>query len=81
MTHSQLTAPTRFIGVGDTQFAYRRWGNAAAGHPPLLMLQHFRGGMDHWDPLMADGLAEGREVILYNGRGIAGPSVLRAVSP
>ena len=35
------------------------------------MLQHFRGGMDHWDPLMTDGLAEGREVILYNGRGIA----------
>jgi pimeloyl-ACP methyl ester carboxylesterase len=27
--------------------------------------------MDHWDPLMTDGLAEGREVILYNGRGIA----------
>jgi pimeloyl-ACP methyl ester carboxylesterase len=27
--------------------------------------------MDHWDPLMTDGLAAGREVILYNGRGIA----------
>ena len=71
MTHTHLTAPTRFIDVGGTRFAYRRWGNAAAGQPPLLMLQHFRGGMDHWDPLMTDGLAEGREVILYNGRGIA----------
>jgi pimeloyl-ACP methyl ester carboxylesterase len=37
----------------------------------MLLLQHFRGGMDHWDPLMTDGLAAGREVILYNGRGIA----------
>jgi pimeloyl-ACP methyl ester carboxylesterase len=27
--------------------------------------------MDHWDPLMTDGLAEGREVILFNGRGVA----------
>lgn len=71
MTHTHLTAPTRFVNVGGTQFAFRRWGNAAAAQPPLLMLQHFRGGMDHWDPLMTDGLAEGREVILYNGRGIA----------
>lgn len=28
----------------------------------------------HWDPLMTDGLAEGREVILYNGRGVASSS-------
>jgi pimeloyl-ACP methyl ester carboxylesterase len=71
MTHTHLTAPTRFLNVGGTKFAYRRWGNTAAAQPPLLMLQHYRGGMDHWDPLMTDGLAEGREVILYNGRGIA----------
>jgi pimeloyl-ACP methyl ester carboxylesterase len=58
---------------GDS-FAYRRWGNATTDQPPLLLLQHFRGGMDHWDPLMTDGLAESREVILYNGRGIASSS-------
>jgi len=71
MTDTNLTAPTRLVSVDGARLAYRRWGNAAAGQPPLLMLQHFRGGMDHWDPLMTDGLAEGREVILYNGRGIA----------
>ncbi|MCW3528688.1 alpha/beta hydrolase, partial [Burkholderia cenocepacia] len=27
--------------------------------------------MDNWDPLMTDGLAQSREVILYNGRGVA----------
>jgi pimeloyl-ACP methyl ester carboxylesterase len=58
---------------GDT-FAYRRWGNDTSGQPPLFFLQHFRGGMDHWDPLMTDGLAAGREVILYNGRGVASSS-------
>lgn len=71
MTDTHLTAPTRFVEVGGTRFAYRRWGNGAASQPPMLFLQHFRGGMDHWDPLMTDGLAAGREVILYNGRGIA----------
>jgi pimeloyl-ACP methyl ester carboxylesterase len=71
MTDTHLTAHTRFVEVGGARFAYRRWGNTDSSQPPLLLLQHFRGGMDHWDPLMTDGLAEGREVILYNGRGIA----------
>ena len=71
MSHTHLTAPTRFVEVDGDKFAYRRWGNATSDQPPLLMLQHFRGGMDNWDPLMTDGLAEGREVILYNGRGVA----------
>lgn len=71
MTDSHLTAPTRLIEVDGDKFAYRRWGNTSSGQPPLFFVQHFRGGMDHWDPLMTDGLAQGREVILYNGRGIA----------
>jgi len=74
MTDTHLTAPTRFVEVDGDRFAYRRWGNTTAGQPPLFFLQHFRGGMDHWDPLMTDGLAAGREVILYNGRGISSSS-------
>lgn len=69
MTDSHLTTPTRFVDVDGASFAYRRWGNAASGQPPLFFLQHFRGGMDHWDPLMTDGLASGRGVILYDPRG------------
>jgi pimeloyl-ACP methyl ester carboxylesterase len=71
MIDTHITTPTRFVEVGGARFAYRRWGNNASSQPPVLLLQHFRGGMDHWDPLMTDGLAEGREVILYNGRGVA----------
>lgn len=74
MTDTHSTAPTRFVEVDGVRFAYRRWGNATSGQPPLLLLQHFRGGMDHWDPLMTDGLAAGREVILCNGRGVASSS-------
>lgn len=71
MNHTHLTAPTQFVEVDGAKFAYRRWGNKASVQPPLFFLQHFRGGMDNWDPLMTDGLAEGREVILYNYRGCA----------
>ena len=71
MSENHLTAPTRFIKVDGDSFAYRRWGNPTAGSVPLFFLQHFRGGMDNWDPHLTDGLAAGREVILFNGRGIA----------
>lgn len=74
MTDTHLTAATRFVEVDGDRFAYRHWGSSSTGQPPLFFLQHFRGGMDHWDPLMTDGLAAGREVILYNGRGIASSS-------
>lgn len=71
MSHTHLTAPTQHVTVDGAKFAYRRWGNTETNQPPLSFLQHFRGGMDHWDPIMTDGLAAGREVILYNGRGVA----------
>lgn len=72
MTVSHVTAPTQFVDVNGVRYAYRRWGKT--GTIPLFFIQHFRGGMDHWDPLMTDGLAEDREVILFNGRGIASSS-------
>lgn len=71
MTITHLTAPTQFIEVDGANFAYRRWGNKESSNPPLFFLQHFRGGMDNWDPLMTDGLAANQEVILFNGRGVA----------
>lgn len=71
MATTHLSAPTQFIEVDGDRFAYRRFGNAKTEQPPLFFLQHFRGGMDNWDPLMTDGLAAGREVILYNYRGCA----------
>lgn len=73
MSVSHLNAPTRFIEVDGDRFAYRRWGKSS-GAPPLFFIQHFRGGMDHWDPVITDGLAEGREVILFDGRGISASS-------
>ncbi len=72
MSETHITVPTQFVETGGARFAYRRWGKSSG--VPLVFIQHFRGGMDHWDPLMTDGLAAGREVILLNGRGIASSS-------
>lgn len=74
MNDTHLTAPTRLIDSDGDTFAYRRFGNAASGQPPLFFVGHFRAGLDHWDPILTDGLAKGREVILFNGRGIASSS-------
>jgi pimeloyl-ACP methyl ester carboxylesterase len=69
---SHVTAPTRFAEAGGIRYAYRRFG-AQAG-TPLVFLQHFRGGMDNWDPLVTDGLAANRPVILFDNAGVAGSS-------
>ena len=70
--HSHQTAPTRFVDAAGIRFAYRRFGKA--GGVPLVFNQHFTGTMDHWDPLVTDGLSATREVILFNNAGISSSS-------
>jgi alpha/beta hydrolase fold len=36
----------------------------------LLFLQHFMGTLDNWDPSVADPLASGRKVILFDSAGV-----------
>jgi pimeloyl-ACP methyl ester carboxylesterase len=66
----QLTVENLSLEVGDVSFAYRRFGNGRAAAPPLVLLQHFRGNLDSWDPALVDRLAQDREVILVNNRGV-----------
>jgi pimeloyl-ACP methyl ester carboxylesterase len=70
--HSHQTAPTQFVDVAGIRFAYRRFGKS--GGVPLVFNMHFTGTMDHWDPLVTDGLAAAREVILFNNAGISSTS-------
>ena len=66
---SNSTAPTQFLEVkGAETYAYRRFGSGAAR--PLLLLQHFTGTLDNWDPAVTDPLAAGREVILFDNAGV-----------
>jgi len=69
---THLTAPTRFIEANGVRYAYRRFGPEEG--TPLVFLSHFRAGLDHWDPLVTDGLAGGRPVILFNNAGVGSSS-------
>jgi pimeloyl-ACP methyl ester carboxylesterase len=70
--HTHQTAPTQFAEAGGIRFAYRRFGKP--GGPPLVFNQHYTGTMDYWDPLVTDGIARNREVILFNNAGISSSS-------
>ena len=65
---SNITAPTQFVRVQNETYAYRRFGGGAP--VPLVLLQHFTGTLDNWDPAVTDALASEREVILFDSAGI-----------
>jgi pimeloyl-ACP methyl ester carboxylesterase len=68
-TYTALTVPTQFVEANGIRFAYRRWGKQGA--LPLVFNQHFTGNLDNWDPAVLDGLANEREVIIFNNAGVA----------
>lgn len=59
---------TQYIDANGIRFAYQRFGSARG--VPLLLNQHFKGTLGHWDPLVTGRLAEGREVIAFNNAGV-----------
>jgi pimeloyl-ACP methyl ester carboxylesterase len=65
---SHHTAETQGVAVAGITFAYRRFGRTA--ELPLVLLQHFRGNHDNWDPALIDALAAEREVILVDYPGV-----------
>ena len=67
------TAPTQFVETNGIRFSYRRFGKKGEA-PPVIFNQHFRGTMDYWDPAVTDGLAQSREVVLFNNAGVASSS-------
>src|ERR1700722_17559638 len=76
-TGSQLTAANQTVVVDGATLVYRRFGNKREGAAPLVCLQHFRGNLDFWDPLLIDRIAQDLEVILLANRGVgASPGVV-----
>lgn len=66
------TVPTQYVDVNGVKIAYRRFGKKT--ETPVLFLTHFRGTMDVIDPLLANSIAQNRELILfdYSGCGHSG---------
>jgi pimeloyl-ACP methyl ester carboxylesterase len=52
---------------GGTEYAYRDLGE---GEVPLVLLQHFRGNLDNWDPALVDALAADRRVVTFDNVGV-----------
>src|ERR1700681_2427107 len=72
MIHTHQTAPTQFVEANGIRFAYRRFGKADG--VPLVFNMHYIGTMDYWDPVVTDGLARGREAILFDNAGVSSSS-------
>jgi len=76
-THEQTTtgSPTSYadasaqrVTAGNAiDYAYRDLGD---GDVPLVLLQHFRGNLDNWDPALVDALAADRRVVAFDNVGV-----------
>jgi pimeloyl-ACP methyl ester carboxylesterase len=76
-THEQArtdTPPTytdastqKVTAENGIEYAYRDFGD---GDVPLVLLQHFRGNLDNWDPALIDALAADRRVVTFDNVGV-----------
>ena len=67
-TYSEL--PNKLVRAANgIDYAYR---DAGDGGVPLVLLQHFRGNLDNWDPALIDALASDRRVVTFDNAGVGG---------
>jgi pimeloyl-ACP methyl ester carboxylesterase len=67
-TYSGL--PNRVVSAANgIDYACRETGTGAV---PLVLLQHFRGNLDNWDPALIDALAATRRVVTFDNAGVGG---------
>jgi pimeloyl-ACP methyl ester carboxylesterase len=62
------TAPTLYVEGSGIRFAYRQLGPSTG--TPLVLLQHFSGNIDAWDPAVVNALAADRPVIAFDNAGV-----------
>ena len=65
--------PNKVVKAANgVSYAYRDTGGE--GEVPLVLLQHFRGNLDNWDPALVDALAATRRAITFDNAGVGGSS-------
>jgi pimeloyl-ACP methyl ester carboxylesterase len=70
MAGTYLEAPNKVVSAADgIDYTYRDLGD---GTVPLVLLQHFRGNLDYWDPALIDALASSRRVVTFDNAGVGG---------
>src|SRR3954469_9069639 len=69
-TSENLAAANRVVSAANgIDYAYREAGD---GTPALVLLQHFRGNLDNWDPALVEALARDRRVVTFDNAGVGG---------
>jgi pimeloyl-ACP methyl ester carboxylesterase len=82
-TTGYADAPLKRVTADNAiEYAYRVVG---VGELPLVLLQHFRGNLDNWDPALIDALAEDRRVVTFDNVGVGAttgrtPSTVEAMA-
>ena len=71
MTSYSELPNNRISAQNGVIYAYR---DAGEGDLPLVLLQHFRGNLDGWDPALVDDLAADRRVVAFDNAGVGGSS-------
>src|SRR5882757_11140314 len=61
----------RVSAANGVEYAYHDTGGGEDGLP-LVLLQHFRGNLDNWDPALIDALAPARRVVTFDNAGVGG---------
>jgi pimeloyl-ACP methyl ester carboxylesterase len=69
MPYVSDAAETRRAKGKHATYAYRDFGQADST-PPLVLLQRFRGTLDHWDPAFLKVLASERRVVIFDSAGV-----------
>jgi pimeloyl-ACP methyl ester carboxylesterase len=68
MTATYSEAPNKVVSAANgIDYAFRELGDGAV---PLILLQHFRGNLDNWDPGLIEALASTRRVVTFDNRGV-----------
>src|SRR5262249_30646586 len=78
---AETAATRRVTAANGIEYAYRDLGESDV---PLVLLQHFRGNLDNWDPALVDALAVQQRVIAFDNVGVAAttgrtPSTIEAM--
>ena len=72
MQQSYSALPNSVVSAADgVDYSYRDTGGED-GVAPLVLLQHFRGNLDNWDPALVDALSRNRRVITFDNAGVGG---------
>ena len=74
ITTGYSSLPTKLTrATNGVDYAYRDIGPTDGDAVPVVLLQHFRGNLDRWDPALVDALASHRRVIAFDNTGVGAP--------